>query len=131
MQLENTLKSLSSEVENLSTKNEEFLNDLKKKEFYMDYMNSMKELVALRENHMLLINLIENNELKISNETSHVRFYKNNHAFFSPNRSRQGGSLVESWNYRFGSIDTPDAKNSFAALDSPETIDIRTDDWPS
>jgi len=41
-------------------------------------MGANKELIALRDAHMLLINLIENNELKISNETSHVKFYREN-----------------------------------------------------
>lgn len=69
------MKSLSQEIESLSTKNEEFLSHLQKKDFYEDFSQANKELIALRDAHMLLINLIENNELKISNETTHVKFY--------------------------------------------------------
>lgn len=112
--LENTLKSLSSEVEALSSKNEQFLNHLKMQNFYEQFIEINQELANLKEAHMVLINLIENNELKISNETSHVKFYKENQNFFSP---------IWTW-HPFGSFDggywqgtfdiTPEAKHSFA-----------------
>ena len=55
--LETTLKDLSKEVEDLSSKNEEFLVELSKWEFYDDYWNASWELNQLWDAHMLLINL--------------------------------------------------------------------------
>jgi nucleoside-triphosphatase THEP1 len=85
--LETTLKSLSSEVEELSQKNEEFLAALRKKDFYIDFSNANRELNSLRDTHMLLINLIENNELNISNENANTKFYKDNQKFYTPSKS--------------------------------------------
>ena len=73
--LEMTLKSLSEEVETLSTKNEEFLSQLRKRDFFQEYQNASNELNSLRDAHMMLINMIESNDLNISSDTSNVRFY--------------------------------------------------------
>ena len=57
-QLQWTLQSLSQEVEFLSKKNEEFLKELKIKDFYKSYKQSVEELGKLREAHSVLICMI-------------------------------------------------------------------------
>jgi hypothetical protein len=57
---------LSVEVETLSTKNIEFLNDLRKRDsFYSSYRETMDELNKLREAHGILISMIKNHHLQI------------------------------------------------------------------
>ena len=63
--LEQTLKVLTQEVEFLSKKNEEFLKDLKTKNFYQAYRQQNEELTKLREAHTVLINMIQSNEIVI------------------------------------------------------------------
>jgi len=63
--LECTLVSLSEEVEFLSQKNEQFLSDLKNKNFYGEYQSVQEELNQLRKSHLSLIDLIEGKEIAI------------------------------------------------------------------
>ena len=78
-QLQSTLQSLSQEVEFLSTKNEEFLRELKMKDFYLSYKQCVDELNTLREAHSVLISMIQNQHVNIgasnyfSNEKSSKR----------------------------------------------------------
>ena len=59
--MQGTIVALSQEVEYLSMKNIEFLEDLKKKDsFYEIYRQSMDELQKLREAHGQLIYMIKN-----------------------------------------------------------------------
>ena len=52
------MTALGQEVEELSIKNEQFLVDLKKRDFYLEYAQVMKDLKQLKTAHMMLINLI-------------------------------------------------------------------------
>ena len=63
--LECTLVSLTEEIEFLSQKNEEFLKELKNKDFYSDYKATYDELNQLKKAHISLIDLIEGKEIKI------------------------------------------------------------------
>ncbi len=49
----------------MSKKNEEFLKELKMKDFYLAYKNSIDELKQLREAHTILIGMIQNHHLDI------------------------------------------------------------------
>ena len=62
--MQQTIMALSQEVENLSSKNIEFLNDLRKKDsFYNSYRETMDELNKLREAHVILISMIKNHHI--------------------------------------------------------------------
>ena len=61
MSLESTLLSLSEEVEFLSQKNEQFLKDLLKRDFYEEYKGTNEELENFRKIHFSLLNMRENN----------------------------------------------------------------------
>jgi hypothetical protein len=63
--LERTLISLSEEVEFLSQKNEKFLKELHKKDFYEEYRSVNEELSQLQKSHVSLIDLIEGKEINI------------------------------------------------------------------
>ena len=63
--LECTLLSLSEEVECLSEKNEQFLRELKQKDFYQEYKAWSDELLELRKAHLTLIDLIQGKEITI------------------------------------------------------------------
>ncbi len=54
---------MSEEVEYLSKKNETFLRELKKNDFYETYRQTTDELLKLREAHAILINMISTKEL--------------------------------------------------------------------
>mmetsp|Transcript_37028 Transcript_37028/g.27371 ORF Transcript_37028/g.27371 Transcript_37028/m.27371 type:complete len:96 (+) Transcript_37028:426-713(+) len=66
VQLTSTLQTMSQEVELLSKKNEQFLEQLKMKEFYQPYKNSVEELQKLRQAHAILIGMIQNQQLSIT-----------------------------------------------------------------
>jgi hypothetical protein len=70
MNLQNTLKVLTDEVEFLSKKNEGFLKELKRKDFYDVYKSQSEELTKLREAHALLINLIHTKDVVIAKSNS-------------------------------------------------------------
>jgi len=62
--MQQTILSLSQEVESLSSKNIEFLNDLRKKDsFYNSYREAVDELNKLREAHGTLISMIKNHHI--------------------------------------------------------------------
>jgi hypothetical protein len=62
--MQQTIVSLSQEVESLSSKNIEFLNDLRRKDtFYNSYRETMDELNKLREFHGILISMIKNHHI--------------------------------------------------------------------
>lgn len=63
--LECTLVSLSEEVEFLSQKNEQFLREIRNKDFYEEYKAATDDLNQLRKAHISLIDLIEGKELNI------------------------------------------------------------------
>ena len=68
--MQQTIMALSQEVENLSSKNIEFLNDLKKNDsFYNSYRETMDELNKLREAHGILISMIKNHHIQIEDES--------------------------------------------------------------
>lgn len=54
--LQDTVKAMTDEVEQLSIMNERFLSDLKKNDYYIQYAASQEELYRLRNAHILLIN---------------------------------------------------------------------------
>ena len=56
--MQQTLQGLSEEVELLSKKNEQFLRDLRTKDFYSTYKDCLEELNKLREAHTILIGMI-------------------------------------------------------------------------
>ena len=56
--MQTTLQNLTAEVEFLSNKNEAFLRELKIKDFYQTYKDSVEELTKLREAHTILIGMI-------------------------------------------------------------------------
>ncbi|TNV77927.1 hypothetical protein FGO68_gene12296 [Halteria grandinella] len=65
--LEQTLMSLTEEVETLSQRNEEFLRDLRARhDFYGAYQESQDELRKLREAHALLISMIQSQQLQVT-----------------------------------------------------------------
>lgn len=67
--MQSTIIALSQEVEYLSSKNIEFLADMKKKDgFYSTYRESVEELTKLREAHGVLISLIRNHHLEIDDK---------------------------------------------------------------
>jgi len=63
--LQNTISSLSDEIEALSVKNEEFLAILNTKEFYKEYQKMQEEFKDMKEAHALLINMIKDEELHV------------------------------------------------------------------
>lgn len=60
-----TLQTLSEEVEFLSKANESFLKELRIKDFYGTYKQTVDELNKLREAHTVLIGMIQNHHLSI------------------------------------------------------------------
>lgn len=67
--MQETIIALSQEVEYLSTKNIEFLQDLKKRDsFYSTYRETMDELGKLREAHGILISMIKNHHIQIEDK---------------------------------------------------------------
>jgi len=66
--LQETLKTLTEEVEFLSKKNEKFLRELQSREYYTAYKEQNEELTKLREAHAILIDLIRTKEIKIADE---------------------------------------------------------------
>lgn len=63
--LQNTLKVLTEEVEFLSMRNENFLKELKKQDYYSAYKQQNEELTKLREAHTLLINMIGTKDISV------------------------------------------------------------------
>ena len=74
--LQNTISTLTDEIELLSVKNEEFLSSLKNKDFYNEYQSCCEELRNLKEAHALLINMIKDEEIQI-NTTAMLKGSKN------------------------------------------------------
>lgn len=68
--LQATLKVLTEEVEFLSKRNENFLKELKHRNFYTAYKDCSDELTKLREAHALLINMIQAKEVTITKTAS-------------------------------------------------------------
>ncbi len=64
--LQNTLKTLTEEVEFLSNANQKFLKELQMKEFYEAYKQQNEELTKLREAHAIVIDLIRAKEVKVA-----------------------------------------------------------------
>ena len=71
LSLQETLKAMSEEVECLSKKNENFLKELKKRDFYQAYKQTTEEQMKLREAHAILINMISTKELIV--DKTHCR----------------------------------------------------------
>lgn len=63
--LQNTIITLTDEIESLSVKNEEFLSCLHNKDFYREYQSVKDELKTLKNAHAILINMIKDEELKV------------------------------------------------------------------
>lgn len=70
MAMQNTIVTLTDEIEALSVKNEEFLESLSKKEFYKEYRKTKEELNTLKDAHAILINMIRDEELHIQTKPS-------------------------------------------------------------
>ena len=67
--MQQTIIALSQEVEYLSTKNIQFLDDLRQKDsFYNSYRQTMDELEKLRDAHTALISMIKNHHIAIETE---------------------------------------------------------------
>lgn len=70
-QIQQTVVALSQEVEYLSTSNMQFLQDLKQKDgFYETYRQTVEELTKLREAHGVLITMIKNHHIEITENDS-------------------------------------------------------------
>lgn len=67
--LQNTVKALSNEIEQLSMMNERLLCDLQVKDFYLEYSKVMEELTKLKAGHMILINMINEGDVQLMQET--------------------------------------------------------------
>ena len=64
--MQQTILTLSQEVEYLSTRNQKMLSDLKKKDpFYETYVKTSEELTKLRQAHTILISMIQKNYLNL------------------------------------------------------------------
>ena len=70
MAMQNTIVTLTDEIEALSVKNEEFLDSLSKKEFYKEYRKTKEELKTLKDAHAILINMIRDEELHLQTKSS-------------------------------------------------------------
>jgi hypothetical protein len=68
--LQNTIITLTDEIESLSVKNEEFLSCLQNKDFYKEYQTVKDELKTLKSAHAILINMIKDEELKVQTYVS-------------------------------------------------------------
>lgn len=68
--LQNTIITLTDEIESLSVKNEEFLSCLQNKDFYREYQTVKDELKTLKSAHAILINMIKDEELKVQTYVS-------------------------------------------------------------
>ena len=67
--MQQTIIALSQEVEYLSTKNIQFLDDLKQRDsFYNSYRQAMDELEKLRDAHTTLIAMIKNHHIDIETD---------------------------------------------------------------
>ena len=65
-QLQETITAISGEVDYLTTKNNEYLTDLRAKEpFYDSYRAALDELNKLREAHGILISMIKNHHIQV------------------------------------------------------------------
>ena len=64
------MQTLTEEVEFLSKANEGFLRDLKTKDFYSAYKQTLDELSRLREAHAVLISMIQNHHLSVGTSPS-------------------------------------------------------------
>ena len=73
--LQNTISSLSDEIESLSVKNEEFLGILSIKDFYKEYQLVQEELNNLKDAHAILINMIKDEELQVQSKRN-IKEYK-------------------------------------------------------
>ncbi|CDW74156.1 UNKNOWN [Stylonychia lemnae] len=90
-QLQSTLQNLTAEVEFLSNKNEQFLSELRLKDFYQTYKDCVEELNKLREAHTVLIGMIQNNDLDIGVDLQ------------SPAKSTQNNNIMNGNNFNSNS----------------------------
>jgi hypothetical protein len=64
--MQQTVIALSQEVEYLSRRNQQMLNDLKKKDpFYETYVKVSDELTKLRQAHTILISMVQNKHINL------------------------------------------------------------------
>ena len=70
--LQQTLRALTEEVEFLSKKNEQFLKDLRQRDFYSAYQQQQEELIKLREAHIALLMMNDNGETSAGDKTNRV-----------------------------------------------------------
>lgn len=69
--MQQTILTLSEEVEYLSTRNQNMLQDLKRKDpFYETYVKTSEELTKLRQAHAILISMVKGNQINIKPEES-------------------------------------------------------------
>lgn len=69
--MQQTILTLSQEVEYLSVRNAKLLSDLKRKEpLYDIYMKTSEELLKLRQAHTVLISMIQSENLNIKQSKS-------------------------------------------------------------
>ena len=67
--MQQTILTLSQEVEYLSVRNQKMLADLKRKDpFYETYVKVSEELTKLRQAHAILISMIQSNQVNLKNE---------------------------------------------------------------
>jgi hypothetical protein len=73
--MQQTILTLSEEVEYLSVRNQKMLSDLKRKDpFYETYVRTSEELTKLRQAHAILISMIKTNKVNIKNESTQESF---------------------------------------------------------
>ena len=64
--MQQTILTLSQEVEYLSVRNQKMLTDLKRKDpFYETYVKTSEELTKLRQAHAVLISMVQKNHLNL------------------------------------------------------------------
>ena len=91
--MQQTILTLSQEVEYLSVRNSKLLSDLKRKEpLYEIYVKTSEELIKLRQAHTVLISMIQSENINIKQNMPQVTGPDTDRAM--QHSSRQ--SLIES-----------------------------------
>ena len=108
--MQQTIISLSQEIEYLSVQNEKLLSDLKKRKpqeakqvnYYDAYVKTQEELIKLRQAHAVLISMMHEGKIKVRNEKDYrggmgFMMAKAGHqkANISVKESRGSGGLAE------------------------------------
>ena len=69
-QMQQTIIALGEEVEYLSVRNQQLIDDMKRKDpFYETYVKTTEELTKLRQAHAILISMIKSKQVNIAEES--------------------------------------------------------------